>query len=249
MKKTKINLLVNKQDYQKVEKYFYILRYITIFLIIIFALSLAYVFIQLRNQNAKINTLSNKKKSLLESLINKEEDEAKIIFINNKFNTLKKFEEEDVKALPYYNLLITALSQNSTNEDIGTSEQIEKDILGISENESTKSADISEDNSKLATESATIKKSSKFELGSLEIFKLDKERNVEFTVTFNNLTRFIDFISFIESNKFLKYFEHLTINGFNLTHSTKSQSLGFEKENYKLSLKGKFIKINEEEIN
>ncbi len=249
MKKTKINLLINKQDYQKVEKYFYFLRYITIFFIIVFALSLGYVFIQLRNQDNKINTLSSKKKSLLESLKNKEEDEANIIFINNKYNTLKKFEEDDVKALPYYNLLITALSQNSTDEDTKTTEQIEKDVLGILENEGTESADIAEDNSKLATKSAIIKKVTEFELGSLEIFKLDKERNVEFTVTFNNLTRFIDFISFIESNKFLKYFEHLSINGFSLTHSTKSKSLGIEKENYKLSLKGKFIKINEEEIN
>ena len=249
MKKTKINLLINKQDYQKVEKYFYFLRYITIFFIIVFALSLGYVFIQLRNQDNKINTLSSKKKALLESLKNKEEDEANIIFINNKYNTLKKFEEDDVKALPYYNLLITALSQNSTDEDTETTEQIEKDVLGILENEGTESADIAEDNSKLATESAIIKKVTEFELGSLEIFKLDKERNVEFTVTFNNLTRFIDFISFIESNKFLKYFEHLSINGFSLTRSTESQSLGLKNENYKLSLKGKFIKINEEEIN
>ena len=137
MKQTKINLLVNKQDYQKVEKYFYVIRYITFFFIIIFALSLGYVFIQLRNQNNSLNELSNKKKALLESLANKEEDEAKIIFINNKYNTLKKFEEEDVKALPYYNLLITALSQNSSDEDISQSEQIEKDVLGISETEST----------------------------------------------------------------------------------------------------------------
>ena len=72
---------------------------------------------------------------------------------------------------------------------------------------------------------------------------------MEFTVTFNNLTRFIHFISFVESDKFLNYFEHLAINGFNLTHSTKSQSLELQKENYKLSLKGRFIKINEEEIN
>lgn len=249
MKQTKINLLVNKQDYQKVEKYFYVIRYITFFFIIIFALSLGYVFIQLRNQNNSLNELSNKKKALLESLANKEEDEAKIIFINNKYNTLKKFEEEDVKGLPYYNLLITALSQNSSDEDISQSEQIEEDVLGISETESTESADVSEDNLQLATESALIKKSAEFELGSLETFKLDKERNVEFTVTFNNLTRFIHFISFVESDKFLNYFEHLAINGFNLTHSTKSQSLELQKENYKLSLKGRFIKINEEEIN
>lgn len=113
MKKTKLNLLTNREDYQKIERLFEFVRvffYIQLgILVILFIL----FFVSLASQNNKINTLLSQKKISLESLKDKEADETKLLYIQNKYQALKAYLKEDAQSLPYYNLLNSALSKST----------------------------------------------------------------------------------------------------------------------------------------
>jgi len=113
MKKTKLNLLTNREDYQKIEKVFSIIRYLLYVQLGILVVLFVFFFISFSAQNSKINDLLNQKKTLLESLKNREADEAKLIYVQNKYQTLKDYLKEDARSLPYYNLLNSALSKST----------------------------------------------------------------------------------------------------------------------------------------
>jgi hypothetical protein len=74
-----------------------------------------------------------------------------------------------------------------------------------------------------STDSARIKK-----------IKIDKQRNIEFIIDFENFNDLMNFFKLIESKKFLDNFEYLSLKNFNLiTNSLLIQ-------NYNLVFKGKF---------
>lgn len=191
MKKTKINLLIDRVDYQKTEAVFYWLRLtLVIFGVLLFGIIIYFV-VTFTRQNQTMNSLLNQKKLLLESLQGRQNDEAKVIYLEKKYRALKEFLKDDAYSLPYYNLLNSAL--------VGS------------------------------TESARLK-----------LFQISKNREVEFTVTFNNFSDLMSFFKFIESEKFLKNFENIVLKSF----STRGSDAN-EKENYELAFTGRFIPLNE----
>ncbi len=191
MKQTKINLLTYKSDYRKIERYFFLMRFFILIFSILFLVIVFCFYFLLRLKNEKIDNLLNRKKRLLESIQDKKDNEAKIIFIQKKYQVLKDFLTDDAYFLPYYNLLSSAL--------------------------------------KPASESA-----------KLETIQIDKERNVDFAVSFQQFNELTSFLKFVESVEFLKKFESLSLKSFSAQGGEKS------KENkYILSFYGQFIKINE----
>ena len=113
MKKTKLNLLTSRENYQGIEKIFAFIRIFFFIQLSILVVLFAFLFISAINQNSKIGNLLSKKESFLESLKNKEGNEAQLFYIQNKYQSLKDFLKEDARSLPYYNLLNSALSKSS----------------------------------------------------------------------------------------------------------------------------------------
>lgn len=113
MKKTKINLLSSRNDYQKYETYFVWIRFFSVFVGILFIFILIIFFVFILNQISTINQLTKVKKDLLVLLQNKEQEQANIILINDKYTLLQDYLKEDAKSLPYYTLLSNALNISS----------------------------------------------------------------------------------------------------------------------------------------
>lgn len=113
MKKTKLNLLTNREDYQKIEHLFEFIRWFFYIQLGILVILFVFFLISLANQNNKINNLLNQKKISLESLKDKEADETKLLYIQNKYQALKDYLKDDARSLPYYNLLNSALSKST----------------------------------------------------------------------------------------------------------------------------------------
>jgi len=113
MKKTRINLIVNREDYQKYENYFRYLRLSFFGLIIIFfIIFFAFVIITKEKADQEKN-LELKKKSLLEFLHQKTSDTAKINYIEKKYHDLNLFLKDDAYSSPYYALLNSAIQESS----------------------------------------------------------------------------------------------------------------------------------------
>ncbi len=113
MKRTKLNLLTNREDYQRIEKTFFFIRVFFYLQIVVLIGIIIVFFILLINQNKKIEELSNQKKVLLETLKNKESDEVKFQYLQDKYQNLTTFLKEDAQSLPYYNLLNTAFGRST----------------------------------------------------------------------------------------------------------------------------------------
>lgn len=224
MKKTRINLLSSRVDYQRIEKYFFYIRACAIGSGILFFVALSYIFFHLNNQNSKIQRFLNQKKMYLLQLQDKKDIEAQMMYIEKKYEVIQQFEKDDVRALPYYNLLITALSQNSQTQSPPPSQ-----LIGSS-------------SANLASMSAQVQNSTR---GILKTFFIDKGRNVEFKVAFSNFSSLVDFTKFVESDTFLKNFERLSLKSFSLSNLSSLDQPTSAKERYELSLRGKFILINE----
>lgn len=225
MKKTKINLLLSKVDYQKIEKYFAYIRISAIASCIVFFAVFIYMFLQLNAQNSRLEKLLSQKKSYLEQLKDKKDIEAQLLYIEKKYGVIKGFEKDDVRALPYFNLLVTALSQNTPSTN---SPSLQPAIASLSGN--------------LASISAQVQVNTR---GTLKNFFIDKNRSVEFKVTFSNFSSLIDFTKFVESDSFLKNFERLSLKSFSLSGLSSFDQSVAKKENYELSLSGKFILMHE----
>ncbi|MFN4212437.1 MAG: hypothetical protein ACK4FL_00510 [Microgenomates group bacterium] len=191
MKKTKINLLLNKEDYRKVENFFHWIRISAAILTLILMAILTYFSIVFIKQNKMINSLLEEKRLVLESLKNRENEEAKLIYLEKKYRALNEYLKDDAFFYPYYNLLNSALS------------------------ESTQSA-------------------------QLKLFSINKNREVDFAVNFNNFSHVKSFLKFVESEKFIKNFENIVLKNFAINTAATD-----EKENYELTFTGRFIPINE----
>lgn len=113
MKKTKLNLLTNRADYQKIEKIFSFIRWLFYLQLCILALLFLFYFTSFLRQGNTIQRLVSQKKSLLESLQNKQGDEAKLLYVQDKYQVIQNFLKDDARSLPYYNLLNSALSRST----------------------------------------------------------------------------------------------------------------------------------------
>lgn len=113
MKKTKLNLLSNRVNYQRIEKLFSYIRILFYFELGLLVLLFSFFFFSLISQTRSVNQLLEQKKELLASLKNKEGDEAKLLYIQNKYQNVQTFLKDDANSLPYYNLLNSALSQST----------------------------------------------------------------------------------------------------------------------------------------
>jgi len=70
---------------------------------------------------------------------------------------------------------------------------------------------------------------------SLLFFKIDKEKNAEFTLGFTDINQMVKFLNFIEDENFINNFESLVLNSFSFTQSKTE-----------LSFKGKFVSLKNE---
>ena len=113
MKKSKINLIVNREDYQRYENYFNSLKIgLAIFLGVFFTVFL-FLFINIKKRLDIVEKLELTKENYLEILKDKKTDEAKINYIEKKYQDLNSFLKEDAFSSPYYSLLNSALTESS----------------------------------------------------------------------------------------------------------------------------------------
>jgi hypothetical protein len=113
MKKSKINLIINREDYQKFENYFFYLKIIlTCFSLLFFIVSGTFFYI-INNKSKKSEELGLKKITLLNVLNQKTEDEAKFTYIEKKYQDLTSYLNEDAYSSPYYSLLNSTLKDSS----------------------------------------------------------------------------------------------------------------------------------------
>mgnify|MGYP001108509638 CR=1 FL=1 len=186
MNKKRINLLQSRYDYQKFAKIFYYIRLLTFFLIFLFFLIFVSINFTMLNYKKEIDNLSSQKAALLQQANNFIDDEAKINYFQNKYQSFSQFLNEDAKFLPYYSLLVNSLKSATPEPEL------------IS-------------------------------------FKIDKERNTEFVLSFSTFEQMTKFFTFIENEAFLTKFENIVLNNFS-TNQSKSQ----------LTFKGKFVSLKNE---
>lgn len=189
MRKKAINLLTDRKDYAKLERFVRMLRrgsLIYSFLLLLFVGVLLYIYFR---QTAEIRSLIEIKKQNINILSAKRDQEKKLVYAANKVKALDRFLLDDARFFPYYNLLVNSL------------------------NTSTESA----------------------QLSSLVI---DKNRNFNFKLSFNNFGDLLNYFKYAESQDFLKNFEQLALSDFKSRRESGSK--------YELSFEGKFVNLKNE---
>lgn len=113
MRKNQINLLVNREDYQRYEIFFERLK--LLFFILTLGLFIFFVsfYLILKNKFNTYEKLNLQKKTYLQLLRERRSDEAKINYIQKKYLDLKNFLKDDAASTPYYQLLSTAIINSS----------------------------------------------------------------------------------------------------------------------------------------
>jgi len=118
MRKSKINLVISREDYQKYEYYFSWVKKVVFILAGIFFLLFLIFFTIISVKQKKYDDYANQKQSLLESLKLKSGDEAKIYYLQKKYEDLNTFLKEDAFSTPYYKLLTNALKESSQSSNL-----------------------------------------------------------------------------------------------------------------------------------
>jgi hypothetical protein len=113
MKRNSINLLVNREDYQKYENLFERLKLSATFLAVILTILFFYFYINIKNKFQVYEKMNLDKKSYLELLKNRKGDEAKINYVEKKYIDLKNFMKDDASSVTYYEVLSNALKNSS----------------------------------------------------------------------------------------------------------------------------------------
>lgn len=113
MKKKYINLIVNREDYQKYEEYFFIFRKIVFVLFGIFFIISFYFFLSIRSLNKKIEILNLEKTTILRFINQNTEKYAKLNYLKGKYIDLKNFLKDDANSSFYYSILNDALKESS----------------------------------------------------------------------------------------------------------------------------------------
>lgn len=115
-----INLLSQKKDYQKKEKFFSLFRKITLLLGIFTMLSLFTIFFIHKKIKTQYQTSLSKKENGLNQLILKKDIEKQVVYFNEKSSFFNKILKEDVNFLPYYRILKTYLPVSTESADISS---------------------------------------------------------------------------------------------------------------------------------
>lgn len=113
MKKTRINLLVNREDYQKYENFFERLKLSAAVLTLILFVVFISFYLTIRKKFNTFEQMNLQKKTYLQLLTERRPDEAKINYIQKKYLDLKTFLKDDASSTPYYQLLSDAIKNSS----------------------------------------------------------------------------------------------------------------------------------------
>jgi len=113
MKKSNINLLINRVDYQKYGNIFERLKLTVAILTVILSVIFGYFFITLKKLATSYEKMNLEKKTYLQLLVNRRGDEAKINYIENKYKDLKNNLKDDAHSVTYYELLTNAINDSS----------------------------------------------------------------------------------------------------------------------------------------
>lgn len=120
MKKKVINLLSDRKNYAKIERYVRILRWSSLiysFILLLFVGIMLYL--QFR-QTIEIQSLIDIKKQNMNILSTKKDQEAKLIYVANKVKALDTFLRDDASFFPYYDLLISTLNTSSESAQLSS---------------------------------------------------------------------------------------------------------------------------------
>ena len=113
MKKSSINLLVNREDYQKYENLFQRLKLTAALLTVILTIIFAYFYFSIKNKFSIYEKMNLEKKNYLQLLTERKKDEAKINYIGKKYSDLKIFLTNDAASVAYLELLSNAMNDSS----------------------------------------------------------------------------------------------------------------------------------------
>jgi len=128
MKKNRINLLVNREDYQKYENYFEQLKLLAAVLTAILFIFFISFYLFLKNKFNLYEKMNLQKKTYLQLLTERRSDEAKINYIQKKYLDLKTFLKDDAASAPYYQLLSDAIKDSSESASLKSFE-VNKDRM------------------------------------------------------------------------------------------------------------------------
>jgi len=115
-----INLIIKQKKYLHYESFFRTLRVILFGLTIFFSVTLISLFVLLFIKNRQLEQQMLAKKNLLSFLSNNKEVEAEFAYFHNKQNRLITILNQDVKFLPYYNLITDSLKSASPEPTLDT---------------------------------------------------------------------------------------------------------------------------------
>ncbi len=118
MKKSKINLLINREDYKKYEVLFSWLRIVTVIIVCLFIIVSLFFFFVNADQTKQLDSLLSQKQSLLQSLKNRQVDVAKLSYVESKYQSLSEYLKDDAYSYPYYNLLTAALTPSTGSANL-----------------------------------------------------------------------------------------------------------------------------------
>ncbi|MEK7522528.1 MAG: hypothetical protein AAB569_03035, partial [Patescibacteria group bacterium] len=113
MKKSSINLLVNREDYQKYENLFQRFKLTATLLTVILTIIFAYFYFSIKNKFNVYEKMNLEKKNYLQLLTERRKDEAKINYIGKKYSDLKNFLKNDAASVAYFELLSNAINNSS----------------------------------------------------------------------------------------------------------------------------------------
>lgn len=113
MKKSSINLLVNREDYQKYENLFQRFKLTATLLTVILTIIFAYFYFSIKNKFNVYEKMNLEKKNYLQLLTERKKDEAKINYIGKKYSDLKNFLKNDAASVTYFELLSNAINNSS----------------------------------------------------------------------------------------------------------------------------------------
>ena len=120
MKKLNINLIINREDYQKYQIYFEYLKISLIVLVFVFFSLFFILFLILKNKTDLEKKLNLQKGTLLEILKDKKVDEVKISYIGKKYQDLSSYLKDDAFSSPYYAFLNSAIQESSESAQLET---------------------------------------------------------------------------------------------------------------------------------
>ena len=118
MKKSSINLLVNREDYQKYENLLQRLKLTAALLTVILTIIFAYFYFSIKNKFSIYEKMNLEKKNYLQLLTNRRKDEAKINYIGKKYSDLKIFLKDDAASVTYFELLSNAINSSSESAQL-----------------------------------------------------------------------------------------------------------------------------------